>query len=231
MDKSDDEAQLVLYTDRLRNKTQQAGEVYFSETLVESISMRVSARITGASGAVAGFFTYFNDTQESDIEVLTRDEDNRVQFSNQPTENTTTSTTIPGTTHNETRSGSFQEWTVYRLDWLRDQDLSAWYINGKLAKTSQVNVPITPSTVYVNMWSSGGSFSGLMEYGTNATLEIRWIQMAFNTSVKVGNIPEDGVVCPVEDGVIDPSSTGTKFTGGLGLWSWLLLISVAAVVL
>ncbi|KAF5679198.1 glycoside hydrolase family 16 [Fusarium heterosporum] len=229
IDKPNDEAQLVLYTDRLRNKTQQAGEVYFSEALVESISMRVSARITGARGAVAGFFTYFNDTQESDIELLTRDEDNRVHFSNQPTENATTSTTIPGTTHNETRSGSFREWTVYRLDWLRGQGLSAWYINGKLAKTSRVNVPVTPSTVYINMWSSGSSFSGLMDYGTNATLEIRWIQMAFNASAKVKNDPKGGFVCPVEDGVADPSSAGAKLNGGLWLCAWLLLVSVAAV--
>ncbi|KAM0288733.1 hypothetical protein ACHAO9_006796 [Fusarium lateritium] len=195
IDKPQDEAQMVLYTNRLRNNTQQGGEVYFTEALVDSISLRVKARVTGAPGAVAGFFTYFNDTQDSDIEVLTQDEDNRVHYSNQPTENTTISTTIPGTTHNETRSGSYQDWTVYRLDWLRDQGLSAWYIDGKLAKTSRVNVPVTPSTVYINMWSSGGSFSGRMDYGANATLEIQWIQMAFNASgVEVKSTPRDGIL-------------------------------------
>ncbi|KIL85967.1 hypothetical protein FAVG1_10936 [Fusarium avenaceum] len=211
IDKHADEAQLALYTDRLRNDTQQAREVYFSEALVDSVSLRLKARITGAPGAVAGFFIYFNDTQKSDIEVLTRDEDNRIHYSNQPTENSTTGTTIPGTTHNETRSGSYQDWTVYRLDWLRLQGLSAWYIDGKLGKTSRVNVPVTPSTVYINMWSSGASYSGRMDYGTNATLEIQWIQMAFNaSSVAVKNLQRDETVCTVEDGTAYPSSAGTR---------------------
>jgi hypothetical protein len=205
--------------------------VYFSEALVDSLSLRVKARITGASGAVAGFFTYFNDTQESDIEVLTRDEDNRVHYSNQPTENTTTMTTVPGTTHNKTRSGSYQDWTVYRLDWLRDQGLSAWYIDDKLEKTSRVNVPVTPSTVYINMWSSGASFSGRMDYGTNATLEIQWIQMAFNaSSVAVKNVPRNGIVCAVEDGTADPSSAGARLATVFGVQACLLVITVVIVI-
>ncbi|EXK24968.1 hypothetical protein FOMG_18341 [Fusarium oxysporum f. sp. melonis 26406] len=227
LDKPGDETQLLLYTDRLRNETQQAGEVYFSETLVDSLSLRVYARITGGSGAVAGFFTYFNDTQESDIEVLTKDEEDRVHFSNQPTENTTTWTTIPGSTHNESRSGSFEDWTVYRLDWLRDQGLSAWYIDGKLIKTSQMNVPVEPSTIYINMWSNGGSFSGRMDYNTNATLEIQWIQMAFNaSSVEAEHDREVGSVCLIEDGKAEPTSSGTKFLMAFGLWAFVLVAAV-----
>ncbi|KAF4970211.1 hypothetical protein FSARC_2697 [Fusarium sarcochroum] len=230
LDKPEDETQLVLYTHRLKNDTQQAGEVYFSEALVDSVSLRVYARITGGSGAVAGFFTYFNDTQESDIEVLTREDDDRVQFSNQPTENTTTWKTIPGTTHNETRSGSYEDWTVYRLDWLREEQLSAWYIDGKLIKTSQTNVPVTPSTVYIDMWSNGGSFSGRMDYNTNATLEIQWIQMAFNASgVEAKDAPEDGVVCSIEDGKAEPTSAGAELVSVFGLWAFVLVAVVVVV--
>jgi hypothetical protein len=204
--------------------------VYFSEALVDSISLRVYARITGSSGAVAGFFTYFNDTQESDIEVLTREEEDRVHFSNQPTENTTTWTTISGSTHNVTRSGSFEDWTLYRLDWLREQGLSAWYIDGKLLKTSQMNVPVMPSTVYINMWSNGGSFSGRMDYNTNAALEIQWIQMAFNASgVKAEHDRDSGTVCLVEDGKAEPRSSGVKLVMASELWAFVLI--AAALVL
>jgi hypothetical protein len=229
LDKPEDETQLVLYTDRLRNETQQAGEVYFSEALVDSISLRVYARVSGSSGAVAGFFTYFNDTQESDIEVLTRDEDNRVHFSNQPTENTTTWTAIPGSTHNESRSGSFRDWTVYRLDWLREQGLTAWYIDGKLVKTSEMNVPVTPSTVYINMWSNGGSFSGRMGYNANATLEVQWIQMAFNAS-GLGSEKDrgsrSGSVCLLEDGKAEPTSSGVKIMMAFAPWAFVVVTAV-----
>ncbi|RSL92362.1 hypothetical protein CEP52_013842 [Fusarium oligoseptatum] len=228
MDKPDDEAQLSLYTDRLKNDTQQAGEVYFSQALVDSISLRVYARISGSPGAVAGFFTYFNDTQESDIEVMTRDEENRVHFSNQPTENTTTWTTIPGSTHNLTRSGSMHDWTVYRLDWLREQKKSAWYIDGELKKESEMNVPVVPSTVYINMWSNGGSFSGEMEVGANATLEIQWIQMAFNASdVEAESVPQGSLICSIEDGTAEPSAAA-RFGSSPGSWAAVLL-AVAAV--
>ncbi|RGP61286.1 glycoside hydrolase family 16 [Fusarium longipes] len=229
LDKSEDETRLVLYTDRLKNDTQQAGEVYFSESLVDSISLRVYARVSGSSGAVAGFFTYFNDTQESDIEVLTRDEDDRVHFSNQPTENTTTWTTIPGSTHNESRSGSFRDWTVYRLDWLRDQGLTAWYIDGKLMKTSEMNVPVMPSTVYMNMWSNGGSFSGRMSYDSNATLEVQWIQMAFNASgvrSENGRSAKSGPVCLIDDGKAEPTSSGVKIMMEYAPWALLVVATV-----
>ncbi|KAF4332020.1 glycoside hydrolase family 16 [Fusarium beomiforme] len=220
LDQKDNSGRLVLYTNHLRNDTQQAGEIYFNEALVYSVSLRVYARITGAPGAVAGFFTYFNDTQESDIEVLTKDKDDRVQFSNQPTENTTTWKTIPGTTLNKTRSGSFRDWTVYRLDWLPDQDLTAWYINGQLMETSRINVPTTPSRVYINMWSNGGSFSGLMDYNKNATLEIQWIEMAFNASITdTEKMSGDRIVCSIEDGQVEPSSAGAKIAGIFGWWA------------
>lgn len=61
------------------------GEIFFRPADLDAVSMRLSARVYGDTGAVAGFFTYFNDTQESDIELLTRDYDTSVHFTNQST--------------------------------------------------------------------------------------------------------------------------------------------------
>lgn len=38
----------------------------------------------GAAGAVAGLFTYEDGQNESDIEILTRDDPNEIRYSNQP---------------------------------------------------------------------------------------------------------------------------------------------------
>jgi beta-glucanase (GH16 family) len=47
-------------------------------------STRIRARITGDSGAVAGMFYYRDGTNESDIEVLTRDKHSVIHYTNQP---------------------------------------------------------------------------------------------------------------------------------------------------
>ena len=77
------------------------------------------ARVSGSSGAVAGFFTYINDTDESDTETLTRDlGDASVHYSNQPPTDDS-GATISGSTYNETLpSGrNSSEWNMRRLDW------------------------------------------------------------------------------------------------------------------
>jgi len=48
-------------------------------------STRFRARVVGDAGAVAGLFYYQNGNNESDIEILTRDDPSIVRYSNQPT--------------------------------------------------------------------------------------------------------------------------------------------------
>lgn len=47
-------------------------------------SVRIRARVYGAPGAVAGLFIYANGRNESDIEILTRDDESVIRYSNQP---------------------------------------------------------------------------------------------------------------------------------------------------
>jgi len=47
-------------------------------------SIRIRARVYGAAGAVAGLFIFQNDHNESDIEILTRDDPTEIWYSNQP---------------------------------------------------------------------------------------------------------------------------------------------------
>lgn len=198
-------AYLSLNTRRLRNNTQLGGEIFYSRADVDAISFRVSARVSGASGAVAGFFTYHNDTQESDIEILTRDGDGRVHFSNQPTTDKNEKI-ISGATFNDSlpESTSTNDWAVYRLDWLPSLNMSVWYVDGEQLRTTQTNVPQIASTVFIDMWSNSGWWSGDMAVGEQATLEIQWIEMAFNASATATSVPDDGVVCTIDEGVGSP---------------------------
>lgn len=47
-------------------------------------STRFRARVMGDAGAVAGLFYFRNGANESDIEILTRDQPSEIRYSNQP---------------------------------------------------------------------------------------------------------------------------------------------------
>ena len=187
---------LFLSARKLANGTQLATELDYTEHIVTFASIRVMARVHGASGAVAGIFTYFDDTTESDIEIRTQDLSTEVHLSNQPTTDLTTTEGIPGATFNKPVA-DYQEWNVYRLDWIAGR--SAWYINGAESASTKVNVPDTSSTIILNMWSNGGDFSGKMKPGDEAWFEIQWIELVYNTTnVASEEQEEGGEVCSIE---------------------------------
>ena len=171
---------LTLHTTRLSNSTQLAARLDYKEYNVTQASISLSGRVRGASGAVACFFTYYNDTTESDIEMLTRDPSQQMRYSNQPTTDPLTDEDIGGSTFNRSLAHqNVSSWNVHRLDWVTG--LSAWYVNGDLAAETNVNVPGAASMIIMNMWSNGGSFSGEMEIGEEAWFDVQWVELMFNT--------------------------------------------------
>jgi hypothetical protein len=148
-------------------------------------------------------FTYHNDTQESDIEVLTRDPLGYVHFSNQPTEDIH-GASIPGSTFNISVPGLGKPtgvWNTFRVDWIPGH--TVWYVDSNEIVRSQFNVPIVDSTVTINMWSSGSPWSGTMAIGNSAELEIQWVEMIYNTS-SGGEVGSQGSICSVEGEVGTP---------------------------
>ncbi|KAK0387067.1 hypothetical protein NLU13_5380 [Sarocladium strictum] len=191
---------LTLNTSMLSNNTQLGGEMFWRPADVDAVSMRVSARVTGDSGAVAGIFTYHNDTQESDIEILTRDMGSSVHLTNQPTLDSHDQP-IADSTFNQSMPWfkTVDDFSVYRLDWFPNLGVSAWYVDGSLLKSSEVNVPFEASTLMIDMWSNGGSWSGDMQIWGQAKLEIQWIEIAFNAStLERTGVPKNGVVCQID---------------------------------
>ncbi|KAH7412245.1 concanavalin A-like lectin/glucanase domain-containing protein [Phaeosphaeria sp. MPI-PUGE-AT-0046c] len=185
---------LSLSAKRLANGTQFAAELDYTKHSVTYASMRVMARVRGASGAVAGFFTYYDDTTESDVEIRTRDPSTQVQLSNQPTTDLSTTVPIPGATFTRPVE-DYRAWNMYRLDWIHGR--SAWYINGVQSASTEVNVPDTPSTIILNMWSNGGEFSGKMQPEDEASFEVQWIELLYNTTT-IASAEQGGEICSVE---------------------------------
>ncbi|KAL2802367.1 concanavalin A-like lectin/glucanase domain-containing protein [Aspergillus granulosus] len=154
------------------------------ETKVHNIfhaSIRIRARVRGDPGTCAGIFTYYDDVNESDIEILTRDPTNHVRYTNQPGLDAN-GNEIPEATVEAVMGGGavWTDWNDYRLDWTAE--LSSWYLNGELAHTKTYGIPTQPSTFIMNMWGDGGVWTGDMAVGAAAYLDIEWVEILYNTA-------------------------------------------------
>ncbi|KAH6865314.1 concanavalin A-like lectin/glucanase domain-containing protein [Alternaria rosae] len=200
---------LTLHTTRLSDGSQVAAELDFAEYNVTYASIRMSARINGASGAVAAFFTYHDDTNESDIEIPTGGKADEVHYSNQPTADPDTEDPIDGATFNVSMEAHkpTSDWNNYRLDWVPGK--SAWYMNGAQSADTEVNVPDTESMIILSLWSNGGTFSGRMGTGQEAWFDIQWVELLFNTSAIASTEP-DGTVCSVESSPGSPVPSASR---------------------
>ncbi|KAJ5247413.1 hypothetical protein N7468_002396 [Penicillium chermesinum] len=156
-------------------------EIEFKQQNILHASIRVRARVRGAAGACAGIFTYRDDSCESDIEMLTSDPTNRIHYTNQPGTDSN-GEEMPDASTNMTLPGGarWTDWNDHRLDWT--PETSAWYVNGALATTKTYSIPKKASSVILNMWGDGGSWTGDMDVGASADLQVQWIEMVFNTT-------------------------------------------------
>ncbi|KAF2431942.1 concanavalin A-like lectin/glucanase [Tothia fuscella] len=175
---------LTLSTARIDEENQEAGEITFTEFNASFASARFYGRVRGAPGAVASIFTYYNDTQEADIEIFTRAPSDTVLYSNQPIAVGDDYIYIPGAMTNvtTTKAQAYDDWQIHRLDWIDGRTVV--FIDDKEVNTSTVNVPVAnpPSRIYLDMWSNGGNWTGNMTIGNSAVMDIQWIEMLFNST-------------------------------------------------
>lgn len=169
---------LTLRTSRLED-FQSAGEIENMQKNLKHVSMRMYGRVTGAKGAVAGFFTFFDDTNESDIEILTDDPTDTIRYTNQPALDKEGNEVAKASVAAK-QLAPWDEWQMHRIDWLPKN--SYWYLNNKQVAANDYSVPRKPSWLTINMWSDGGEWSGNMTEGDSAEFQIQWIEMTFNTS-------------------------------------------------
>jgi hypothetical protein len=193
-------------TTRLQFRTQSVSSTVQTTAEMEglvrnmnAVSVRFKARIWGAAGACAGMFTYSDDTNESDLEILTRSPKTETQYTNQPGYDTE-GEVIPGASvvHDSSTSFSWDVYNTYRLDWLPSRKYTSNYINGKQVFTNKVNVPQFESFIDINLWTDNGNFTGKMEVGKNAYMAFEWMEFLYNTT----DTPTTGkckTVCIVDD--------------------------------
>lgn len=167
----------------------QTAAEFESISTYQFLSLRMLARVTGDPGACAAMFTFrpwdgVGHVQEADIEILTGGPRDRIQYTNQPS-NDDAGDEVPEATRNASMPGDliWDNWAVHRLDWTPER--SVWYVEGEEVASIEFQTPKDPAQVVFNMWSDGGSWSGNMSVGDEAYLQIQWIEMVFNATEEV----------------------------------------------
>jgi len=232
---------LALRTSR-QDVYQTSGEIENQQKNMMHASMRMYGRVQGAKGAVAGFFTFFNDENESDIEILTDDPTDQIRYTNQPSVKDGNEVTAASV--GPTDLPPWDDWQTHRIDWLPKH--SYWYLNQKQVAANTYSVPRKQSFLVMNMWSDGGSWSGNMSVGDSAEFQIQWIEMTFNTSGPYQGIDQKKrdtssmleqkrskggckTVCKIDD-VKQVGTPEVVHSGAMGLAvSWQLLVVVGLV--
>lgn len=220
------------------------------------LSARFRARVIGSPGACAGIFTYRQPTaspssvQEADIEILTRDARNAVQYTNQPSQDPQTGDAVPEATRNVSipQGRDWTVWNTYRVDWM--PGMTSWSVNGVSVADIGFQAPRDPAGLCVNIWSDGGVWTGNMSTYDEAFLQIQWVEVVFNTSGPYAG-PTDKreimnrkgekekgckVVCGVDEGVnvtgtpaVLSSNAGVAWNGK-GSLVWVPFVLVAGTV-
>jgi len=140
---------------------------------------RVEQDNGGKGGAVAGMFFYWNDSTETDIEILTNDGSNFVRYTNHPSVNLTTGDVINGTLFKDHLAKPRTANQEQRFDW--SSDVSRFYQDNILVQEIRKNVPAHDGTMMINVWSNGGSWSG-PPATKNVTMSISYINLYYNTT-------------------------------------------------
>ncbi|KAK8213427.1 hypothetical protein M8818_002727 [Zalaria obscura] len=135
-------------------------------------SVRTVAKASSVAGSVHGFFYYYDDSQETDIEIRTADT-SQVHFTNQVTTPGNAETTYNFTAPSDITT-AFHE---YRIDWVAGKTM--FYVDGVLKKTVTKNVPSSAGWWMWNNWSNGNTWT-LGPPASDNHLVIKKIDAYFN---------------------------------------------------
>lgn len=158
-----------------------SGPVYTSEVQSHRDDIlygtfRITAEIPTTPGVCFGFFTFYSNTQEADIEFLSADTNaaHTVHYTNQPGQTAGATETV---TLGPNLQTSFNE---HRIDWL--PDVVNYYLNGGQTGSISIQVPDTPSFVLANVWSNGDPGWTQGPPTADAVATIQNIKLYFNST-------------------------------------------------
>ncbi|KAJ7304860.1 concanavalin A-like lectin/glucanase domain-containing protein [Mycena albidolilacea] len=145
-------------------------------------SFRMQAQVPDVPGVVFGFFTYFNDTQEQDIEFLSSDSDyyQHLYYTNQPGQ-LPNGDVNPLSAKNVVIPGAdFTRFGVHRFDWL--PATTTYSYAGTTNSAITTFVPTTPAEFVINVWSNGDPNFSKGPPTADAIATVQYVHLYFNST-------------------------------------------------
>lgn len=186
-------------------------------------SFRAAIKFTGVTGTCGAFFWYRNDTQEIDMEFLSKDPKalNLVVHSpesNKPSRSVKGSGAL-GVMEASDSSIAWlspvdlpQDFHEYRFDWMPDR--IDFYVDGSLVQTTTENIPDSPDHLMLSHWSNGDpNWSGgpPME---NAFMTVGYVKAYFNTTASRDNFKAECHDLDPYAACVVPGVTSPPFSKG-----------------
>ncbi|KAK0710976.1 concanavalin A-like lectin/glucanase domain-containing protein [Lasiosphaeris hirsuta] len=153
-------------------------------------TFRASMKVTGVPGTCAAFFWYFNDTQEIDMEFLSKDFN--ATNSSYPINLVLQSREAATDGYNAAQTGHFVKaylpfnpttaFHEYRIDYLPGRVY--FYADGALlAEMQGPAVPVSPGHLILQHWSNGNPFWSGGPPTQDAVLTVEYVKAYFNSSM------------------------------------------------
>lgn len=152
-------------------------------------SYRTSMKLTEMPGTCAAFFWYFNETQEIDMEFLSKEFNPKAGL--YPVNLIVQSPSSTEADYDPLKSGNFiraelpfnptSGYHEYRFDFLPGQ--VHFYADGKvLAKISGAAVPESPGHLILQHWSNGNSIWSGGPPAKDTSISVRYVKAYFNST-------------------------------------------------
>ncbi|RPA76342.1 concanavalin A-like lectin/glucanase [Ascobolus immersus RN42] len=163
------------------------GEVASSREDIIFASIRAGIKPTTVNGTCGAFFWYFNDTQEIDMELLSREFNqnknlNLVLHSPLSLSNGGDASTTPTFQKVEIGFNPSDTFHEYRFDWTKEY--VAFFIDGKRIAvfTQKEFIPSVPGKIILSHWSNGEPSWSAGPPAEDAKMVVSYVKAYFNSS-------------------------------------------------
>ncbi|PMD20621.1 glycoside hydrolase family 16 protein [Hyaloscypha hepaticicola] len=191
----------------LQNGMVPMGELRTKRQDIQYGSFRSRIKFTGINGTCGASFWYYNDTQEIDMEVLSREQSTSSSALNlvlQSEQSAQADFNAANTSSFEIAQLGFRadaQFHEYRMDWTPDQ--VSFFVDGNWIAEMTTNVPVTGGRLVFNHWSNGNPGWSAGPPVADATMTVAYMKAYFNSSDP--SINQDFSASCVDPGVANAS--------------------------
>lgn len=145
-------------------------------------TFRVGMRVTGIAGTCSAFFWYRNDTQEIDMEILSKNVSivNAILQSDASVGQGFNAQDTPTYQQYDAHTPLAQQFHEYRFDWLPGR--VEFFFDGAKITGYMENVPNSPGHLMLSHWSNGNEAWSMGPPVEDATTTISYVKAYFNVS-------------------------------------------------